>query len=490
MMLEPGGYALILELGYWNESEQIYAGRVPPGTLLLAVEDGALGSGGLMNNVPETVQLLDADSVTVSRRRYVAGAENGRSEERIQPEGGQSDDNWSFSARGGTPGYFNSVTPLENDLAIDDSVRIYYEHSMERWASEVGFLVINLGSEVAGLNRTLTAQLGDEGGVVYWEHEYQLTSLLPGERFAAMDIVYLAGGRYSLMGHLRPSDDRPFNDTLSVFFRMPEARGSVAIVEVMADPPSHTDFEWIELQSFSDVPMPLAGWSFEDATGSRARLDSTAPVLMPDSLILLAPDSALLAWPNLPAGAQLSVPTGWPSLNNSGDSLSLYDAAGSLIDLTGYSSVREGVALQRVLGSSGDVTPFWTQSPDPSGATPGRVNPIVPQPGEVKDPVVTLTPQVIKADGDGRDETITFGFTFPVSTLTVTLYLYDRIGRPVGTLLNSRMLPGVSEWVWDGRQGLQGDGLPLGIYVWHLRAEDSSGSRSWELKGTLVSAGY
>jgi hypothetical protein len=232
--------------------------------------------------------------------------------------------------------------------------------------------------------------------------------------------------------------------------------------------------------------VPLTGWALLDASGGRALITDTAAVLAPDSLLLLAPDSLLAGWPGLPASALLLTPQGWPSLNNRGDTLRLRGPSGALVDEITYPEAAEGRALQRISFAEPANSAQWAASPDPGGATPGRINPELPAGGRAERASVSTTPEVLEPD---RHE-VTFRFRFPAPTVEVTVRLFDRIGRRVGTLARGELLPGTADWVWDGVSGLDRGGLPVGIYIWHVTAVDPAGDRTWERKGTLISAGY
>jgi len=68
MVLQSGGYALVLDSGYF-ESERGYD-PLPEGVLVLTVEDATIGSGGLSNGKPETMRLMSADGEQVSAVTY------------------------------------------------------------------------------------------------------------------------------------------------------------------------------------------------------------------------------------------------------------------------------------------------------------------------------------------------------------------------------------------------------------------------------------
>lgn len=752
--LAPGAFALIFEASYFSDGGDLYGDRIPDGTMLLLVSDAAIGSGGLLNSVSETVRLLDADGHLIDTRSYRPDAEAGVSEERILPEGGNKDDNWSFSVVGGTPGMVNSVTPHANDLRMLEAT-ISVDMIDETWGVTLSISVENNGTDSSGVGRVVEVMAADglgaaawtpeqnlpllapgeihslefssplesgsydlavwftpgddnpandtlrdhftipylsgvvivsevmaappsapdvewfelenrtadtlllngwsvrdaagnlaqiessvpllapgdfllvaedstvlvwpdmidsvklfvpqswpslnnggdslliydltgtlieavdypvasegislqrrlgaggeplqlwdastapyggtpgwenvdltpaevdlalagcnvsfgpgDGGrlttvtlevenrgtatsgfgrtlsmyvlandMVVWQEEEELTTIMPGELYSLGFSELLSQGDYHLTAMLSPEDELPESDTLQVALTVAPPMGELFISELMAAPPAFPDAEWIELENLSSETVPLAGWTLTDETGNRVVLDSLAPVIGSGELLVMAEDSSMLDWPGLSEGVALLVPSNWASLNNGGDSLTLFNDGGVVVDAARYSSTREGVALQRLIASSGEPLANWAESPDPSGGTPGAINPPLPESGQAGEVSVVVDPKVICADGDGRDETVIFFFRFPSPSASVTLRLFDRIGRPLGTLLDGRTFPGITEWEWDGHAGLRRSGLPVGIYIWHVRAVADDG-RHYEVKGTLVSAGY
>lgn len=489
--LLPGHYALVLEMAYFTDGGGFYDSRIPDSTLILVVEDAAIGSGGLLNSISETVRLVDSGGDTVNTRSYRPNAEGGQSEERIDPAGGEGDDNWAFSTPGGTPGYFNSVSPVDEDLELTGFTA--YSGGISPGGQQVVYVdvvVRNSGLLASGFDRRLQLEATAVGEITpAWIDSIELTALAPEEVYPVQFEGVLAPGEYTVGAHLDPPDDRPANDTLSGTFSLPRELHDLVISEVMPAPPDRPDVEWFELVNRTEDEITLAGWTLTDEAGNDVALDSTASPLGPGEYALVAEDSSMLEWPVLPLEVNLIVPRGWASLNNGGDSLSLFDPSGALIDTARYPKAREGVSLQRLFDGFGKALDLWAECPLEAGGTPGEVNPELPASGRAESVTVTVTPEVISADGDGRDDSVVFQLRFPATTVTISLRLFDRIGRQVGMLLDGETIPGIYDWEWDGREGLDRSGLPVGIYVWHVRAEAPDG-RSFERRGTLVSAGY
>lgn len=156
----------------------------------------------------------------------------------------------------------------------------------------------------------------------------------------------------------------------------------ILINEIMADPtPSVVlpEVEWVELFNRSGKYIDLQQLRFYDFGGTPAALP--AYVLAPDSFIVLCAPSSALSLKNF-APNTLGI-SGFPSLNNDGDLLSLTDANGQIINQVYYQldwhtdpdKKDGGWALERInpnrpcLGSDN-----WQSSAAPIGGTPGQAN--------------------------------------------------------------------------------------------------------------------
>ena len=125
---------------------------------------------------------------------------------------------------------------------------------------------------------------------------------------------------------------------------------AITISELLPNPAGpDTAGEWIELHTTSDAPQSLAGWSLKDASGKTYFFSNQS---MPAHGFLVLPYSTTKI-----------------SLNNSGDTIFLYDASGALVDSFSYAqTMKDDVALVR--NQQGNIV--TTVQP-----TPGKENVIV-----------------------------------------------------------------------------------------------------------------
>ncbi len=498
--LAPGEYALILDSGYWDSGGGVYDAVIPEETLLLTVPDAAIGAGGLGNSTPETVSLIHPLGTIVTQRTYRIGAEQGQSEECIWLTNDSTDTNWAFSQPGGTPGFPNSVTPPQYDLALDSlALRLEYDPVENAHRLNVSLLISNTGSETAPQNRIVLQ--ADRHQQQDWATvaDFSIPALEPDSVYQINEeIGTVQGGRLDWIALLEMPDDRAENDTLRASIQIPYKPRNVMLSEIMAAPSDELPGEWFELENRCDETLlPLGGWTIEDEAGQTATIDSSLNLLpvfnRADGWTWLVPatSSAILDWPGINEERVL-FPEGWPSLNDDGDELILRDPTGAVIDHIRYPEAVTGRSFIRT-GWSGKPNPAeWSVSPDSSGGSPGWESEAPLDSGDSDTAVVAPNapllepkPNPFSPDGDGYEDETTFSLRFPAERVQMTLRVFDVNGRRMATLLRARNLPGQGEWIWDGRLP-NGDWLKAGMYV--FQAEATSGGRTWRVKGVLVSA--
>jgi hypothetical protein len=163
--------------------------------------------------------------------------------------------------------------------------------------------------------------------------------------------------------------------------RLLSAEPGIVVNEIMYAPAS-PEPEWIELFNRGSEPANLKKWQVTDATASRHLLPATDIIVPAGGFLLLTKDSILLH----DARGSLACPiinvSGFPSLNNSGDAIMLYDALGRLMDSLVYRPEWGGSEGGRSLERRDADAPsteqhIWGTCAAPVGATPGLPNSIV-----------------------------------------------------------------------------------------------------------------
>jgi hypothetical protein len=131
-----------------------------------------------------------------------------------------------------------------------------------------------------------------------------------------------------------------------------EPEGSVVISEIMYNP-AGTDagHEWVEVMNGTNGPVDLSGWLFFDGEDNALSIILGAAVLPPGGFAVIASNSGLYLadWPDF-AGTLFDSETF--SLSNQGETISLKNAIGDIMDEVTYVPEQgangDGNSLQRI----------------------------------------------------------------------------------------------------------------------------------------------
>lgn len=240
-------------------------------------------------------------------------------------------------------------------------------------------------------------------------------------------------------------------------------RGRVVINEVM-----FKGEEWIELYNASEEGVSLAWWSISDSdTLHRRRLPAC----------FLPPHGYLVV------GRRGYGPSSWPSLNDAGDEVFLYDDLGRLVERMAYrGDGTEGreASLERVNPALDPTDPHAWAPSVPDGGTPGERNSTFLE-------VIPTSASVSASPDPFQDRTIVT-YEVPSEASYVRLWVFNPQGQPVRKLLEGAPSGGEGKAVWDGRDD-RGELLPMGIYVLYLEAMDHRRQVLHRAKGTVAFAG-
>ncbi len=498
-LLQVGQYGIILDGGYL-ENSTYYDSLIPDEALRLTIDNATFGSAGLSNSTAETVSLINSFGTVVSSHTYTLGNEPGYSEEKIRVEMGDDPTNWRDSERwNGTPGAPNSVMPDSLDVALS-AMRFDPENPRLTDHVAVWVKVLNLGIQPA---EQILVDFGidlDNNQTFDPEEDFDtiiIQSLDPLDSvWTVSHLPELPAGIYTIMAKTDYQDNNPDNNYTNKQVAIGSETGSVLFNELFYKPlPGQS--EWVELMNPGTGPVNLAGWHFADThgltdTSQHMILPSDPLYINPAGYVILAKDSTVMDF-NPPTETPIYIAgSNWPTLNNTGDSLMIYDASLTPIDSVYYqgnwSYADNGVSLERINPSHSSNNPLnWTDCVDPAQATPGRVNSVLYQPTEGEQ-ILTCDPNPFSPDGDGRDDVLFIRYSLPVTTARVKLKIFDVRGRLVKWLLNNQPAAGHGEVIWDGTHG---DGITarIGMYIIYLEAINAQNGVIETAKRTVVLAG-
>ena len=192
----------------------------------------------------------------------------------------------------------------------------------------------------------------------------------------------------------------------------------IIINEIFADPAPQIDLpsvEYIELLNSSNETISLYNWKISDLSSSGSLGNIS---ISPNSYLILCAKADTAEFKKF--GNVLGI-SSWPSLNNSGDVLSIKDHLNTLIDSISYSDTwhREplkklgGWSLERLSPTSICEGVFnWISSNDVSGGTPGKQNSVF---------IANFDQKPLKADSLNRlsDSTLLVYFNKPLNNSTL-----------------------------------------------------------------------
>ena len=389
--LSPNQYAVIFEADY-DFISGVYTSLVPDSVLIFVLDDNAFGSGGMANSSDRKLFLISALNDTIVTQTYSADNSNGYSDELVSAD----DSIWANSIiLNGTPGFKNSVTPVQYDLEIK---KFYPDSLFSTINNEVVLYVEikNRGKSVAENFELLlyadndNNSVGDSSELVY----NKIFENLEAQDSMRVNIDYqniiIGDNDFIVELHFIYDENNSNNfEQLTVMGVSPnELKGIIIVNEIMYSPKS-PEPEWIELYNNGVENVKISGFKIADNNDT---IDITIDELIinPSQYLVIADDSSLIStYPNI---SDLLV-TNLPTLNNSGDKVIILDSLNRMIDSLEYFSDwggNNGSSLER-------IEPFyiswekesWVESSFP---TPGIINSVTQKDFDLKIDTVFTNP--------------------------------------------------------------------------------------------------
>ncbi len=367
LTLWPGQYAVIFE-GDYSPDSGAYAGLVPPDTHLLFAQGNSIGDG--LANGADSLFLRDSSGAIIDRMGWSEAPAEGFTLEKVLLGDCDTPGNWRSSLQPlGTPGGLNSVRGQRIDLSLDSL-------SWSLGAAPNRFKLTAIVTN-RGLRAAAVAQLAGPEGPLAMVPELEVGATLK-VFFDWIGPDTLLGFYTTTIWVTADGDYDQSNDSLDIEIYLSAPAATVRISEIMYRPLS-MDPEWVEVFNPSGNVINLKQWVFWDqATGA------TLPEyhLIPGEYLVLAADSSVASgWPD---GIALVTPVGFPTLNNSGDQVTLTGPYSTVIDQLDYSPFPQtaaGISLEKVVLAGDNREGNWRPSRQLHG-TPGATNSVA---GEVID---------------------------------------------------------------------------------------------------------
>jgi len=456
LMLGPRQYALIMDRDYIEQGSVTYDGIVPPEALIVTLHTNTIGDRGLSNSSGELVTIYNASGNIIDEYRYRPGNIEGHSEERIRSTNPSDSTNWrDSSVLHGTPGFRNSVTPPDRDLAVMSSAT---DPQFPAESSDFAFtvLVINSGTNPLGGLLRLSGDANADGQFTFLDSA-AVPELEAGDSVAVQfNLRMPESGVFILNSVLRGGDDDQSNDSLTSLITSEESTSAIRINEIMYMPlAGHA--EWVELVVTGERPVSTQGLLISDGQGvqdSTRRYSLPSLLLRPDEFLLVGADSLLLS-ESYPSATRVAILNDAQlTFNNGGDSLTLYDLHGEIVERLDYrpqwGGNAAGISLERVsFTANGNDGSNWGSSIASGGSTPGAVNSrSLPTPEHGTS--LSAVPSPFTPNGDGTNDVCALNYRTEGPGEQVTLRVFDIRGRIVRTLGGETDAQGQGTVIWDG----------------------------------------
>lgn len=385
-IIPPNSFAVIFE-GDYDIQNGIYSQLVPEEALILVISNNAFGTSGMANTEDRVIRLINPSDDTLQVYTYSADNSQAISDEKVEMKRNNSPENWGNSlVVNGTPGFINSVTPLEYDLRLQD---IIISPSVPVAGEDITITVkvINSGLNTASsydveiYNDLNFNSLPETNELVFTE---SLTNLESGDSsFSSTILAGVNEGEYQIISQvIFPEDDNTSDNQRTEIFTVFPAGikyNDVVINEIMYAP-SSGEPEWIELYNRSDSEINLKKWKLSDLSTS-ITIANEDVILETDGFIVLTSDSALV---NFYQNEFVIIELSLPALNNTGDEIVIKDSLGIIADSLVYEPAwggnKNGRSLERISVDSLSTDPAnWGTSVSIFNATPGYINSITPK---------------------------------------------------------------------------------------------------------------
>lgn len=399
-ILPPKSFAIILE-GDYVIGSGIYDGLIPAEALILKISDNSFGTSGMANTTSRQIWLINTSDDTLESYFYSADNLQGRSDEKRVMIKDSSQSNWANSlTANGTPGFQNSVTPVQFDLQLS-SISFQPSIPLEGDDVTVSAKVKNIGSNTADVytiqifNDADFDSTADPGEIIFSQ---QYSNLPASDSITATTILNaLSAGSYQIIANVLyvPDENLLNNELIKSFIVFPPGTNynDVVINEIMYAP-STGEPEWIELFNRTNNPINLKKWEFSDASSS-VTITNSDKFIPENGYLVLTRDSSILNFYNV--GSEI-IEFSLPALNNTGDAVSIKDSIGTKIDSLYYypdwGGSEEGKSLERISVDRFSLDPTnWGTSINIFKATPGSINSVTEKNFDIEIAKIIFNPQ-------------------------------------------------------------------------------------------------
>ncbi len=368
-IVSPQSYFLIME-GDYIAGSGIYQSLIPEYTPMFYVDDASIGNG---LSASDSLFIIDSSGTVIDSIGWDDIANDGYSIERIRLDQPSTPANWITSLDSlGSPGFVNSVFPHQTDgRIVADLSHVMNDSILISDSLYIQIAITNVGLET--LNGILEISWNDQ--ILNSIHIEELTPLDTVSK--TINAGVFSSGYQSLLCLFSCAEDgNPDDNSILLTFGVRYLNQMVQLNEFLPIP-SENQYEFIEYINTTSDTIFLVDWSISDANTTRyyfppATLSPNQYIVIGNSDAINVPDSSLLITPI----------AGFPTLNNSGDKIRLFDPFGTLIDSLTYTSawgIESGKSLEKIFPTDAAwISSNWKTNILPMGQTPGFRNSVMP----------------------------------------------------------------------------------------------------------------
>ena len=488
--IAPLSFGVILDGSYFLNST-VYDAQIPENVSVFKIDNNSFGANGLSNSTGETLTLVAPGGDTISLYTYSIDNVEGFSDEKIVLAGDNSPDNWAnCRTEGGTPGFQNSVSPFDIDAALRSDAIGIQEPIFAGDKAEITVDIVNAGIHPIADSATV---------VIYLDH-HQINSLKQMKKLLVRipflfqseknnRVVFqwedIPAGEHYIRAELEAEWDMNISNNSSIKNIVVLSRAHSVHINEIKFLTQDSEPEWIEFVNCDDDPVFLKSWSVSDLQDTM--VIDTAIYIYPGQFKVLAADSLNQIYEI--DDSLVIINANLPSLNNTGDEITLHQPAGNWVERIKYTaSWLEGedyrnVSLERInplLNAA--FSDNWGPCVLSQGASPGKKNSIFLTLNKTASHIC-VTPNPFSPDADGMDDVTVISGVIPEKSVRMRIRIFDINGRLIRTLSDNQYSGSEFRVVWNGRNN-SGALMSIGIYIILIEAlNDRSGvymtQKSW-----------
>jgi hypothetical protein len=278
--------------------------------------------------------------------------------------------------------------------------------------------------------------------------------------------------------------------------------GGFVINEILADPLSGSDDDYVELYNNSNNFLDIADLIIANTSRTSGKIYEevkTSFILKPGEYVVLTPSPFLTSLNYAVENPDFLVENDLPKLNISDGNVSIFTSYGLdtvMIDSFDYSNdfhfpfidETKGISLERISfdAPTQDNSNWHSASTISGGGTPTFKNSQI-RPTNPADDFFSIAEKTFSPDEDGFRDFLLIDYTFEIQGYLATVNIYDAKGRLVKTLFENELLGQEGSLKWNGITN-EGRKAKIGIYI--ILAEIFSPTKeAMQFKSTCIVAG-